>query len=104
MYHVMLLALLYGAFGLEQQPSLNVLTFLVWASAVITPFGLSDRSLKMLAAKPPPHPARRHFGFCVVLVVLLTLVWFGHLWTAAAQLFFIVTCYTTNALLKDLQK
>ena len=31
MYHVMLPALLYGAFGLEQQPFLNVLTFIVWA-------------------------------------------------------------------------
>lgn len=53
MYHVMLLALLYGAFGLEQQPFLNVLTFIVWASAVVMPFGLSDRSQQSHPHTPP---------------------------------------------------
>jgi hypothetical protein len=36
--------------------------------------------------------------------VLLALVWFGHMWTAAAQLLYIVTVYVQHSLVEDLRK
>lgn len=78
--------LLYASFALNMDGAMNVLKFLIWTRALLSPLLLLDAAVN-LSAEKAPAPVRRVFRVMQDFTMLLLLVWFSHPFTSVALLF-----------------
>jgi hypothetical protein len=79
-------AVLYFAFVENIDGALYALKFFIWVLATTIPYLLTDSAIESAAAMPPA-PVMARMNQALRWVTLGSLIWFGHLFTAAAWAF-----------------
>ncbi len=83
--HIARWAVLYAAFVLQMDGAMYLLKFFIWCLAALAPFMVTDTALRHSAENEEPRSGLRTALYWMqAWTVLLALVWFGHIFTAAA--------------------
>lgn len=76
-------AVMYGAFLAQLDGAMHVLKFWVWSMALLSLLLVTDRAVAD-GARQPARPVIEWLGLFQKWVLLVLLVWFGHIASAGA--------------------